>query len=297
MTTPTGPRWFVKVYRRLAEAPEAIAAIELTEFARQGGIPVPGVRRTTGGEVMAYGHGLVASVWEFVDDAETAEGGLEGARWRSVGATIGQLHRHLATHPSARPTSRSPTELFDLASTTARYDQLIEEHAQQESPDDALPEWLGQGLRERRALLPQVMRMLQQLPPLTFQIVHGDLAAPNVLLRREEVAAVIDFRPPSPSFLAWEIARIACDPRTLVTNARWREELPDFLDSYREANPGAKPDDLASVLTIGAAYTIASTYPLSALIRRPATVDDSLKTYGRHRHLAALAMLEAVAGT
>lgn len=152
-----------------------------------------------------------------------------------------------------------------------------------------------EALAERRALLPRVEHMLQQLPPLTVQVLHGDLAAPNVLMRGDDVAALIDFQPPSPNLLAWEIARIACDPRTLVTNPRWRDELPDFLDAYRDANPAATPDDLTSILAVGCAYTIASTYPLAAPIHRPATADDKLKTYGRQRHQAALAMLEMAA--
>lgn len=295
VTTTIGSRWFVKVYRTPADAPEATAAIALAEFAREGGTPVPVLRRTRRGEALAQGHGLIASVWEFVEDAETAEGGLSGSRWRSAGSTIGRLHRQLATHPAARPTSRSPAELFDLATTTARYDRLIQDYRQLEiADDDDVRSWVGEALIERRALLPQVMRLLRQLPGLTVQILHGDLAAPNVMLRGAQVAAVVDFQPPSPQFLAWEIARLACDPRTLVTNPRWRDELPDFLGAYGETNPGATPDDLAAVLTVGCAYMLASTYPLSALLRRPVTVDDSLRIYGRQRHLAALAMLAAI---
>ncbi|WP_238159515.1 hypothetical protein [Kribbella pratensis] len=43
----SGCRWFAKVYR--GELERERAAIELAEFARQGGVPVPEVRRTLDG--------------------------------------------------------------------------------------------------------------------------------------------------------------------------------------------------------------------------------------------------------
>jgi homoserine kinase type II len=290
--TPEGARWFVKVYRSPAEVPAARAAIELTEFAGQGGVPVPEVRRTPRDDVIAHSHGLFVSVWEFIDEARTAEGGLRGYRWHSVGTAVGHLHRHLATHPSGRPTSRKASDLLDLDATYARCDRLLEQYGQRSVADDSFEAWAVGALIEKRALLPRVQRMLERLPPLTVQTLHGDLAAPNLLMRGEEVAALIDFQPPTANFLAWEVSRIACDPRTVVTNPQWRDELPEFLDAYRQANPAANPVDLASVLAVGSAYTIASTYPLAEPVHRSGAVDDSLKMYGRQRHMAALAMLE-----
>lgn len=290
-TTGNGVRWFVKIYRAGSDALDAEAAIELTEFAEQGGIPVPRLRRSRRGDTVTTSDGFALSVWEFID-ADTAEGGLRGHRWRSLGCVVGRLHRHLATHPSGRPTLAAPVHLLDIASSTARYDRLIEEYLRQDSTDDVFVQWAVDALLERRALLPVVLDLLQRLPPLTMQTLHGDLAAPNVLLRGDDVAAVIDFQPPSHGFLAWEIARIACDPRTLVTNPRWCEGLSVFLDAYRAAHPAVQPADLASVLAVGCAYTIASTYPLSALVHRADTVNQSLEAYGQQRHRAALTMLD-----
>ncbi|MFE7404717.1 phosphotransferase enzyme family protein [Isoptericola sp. NPDC057559] len=288
-----GTRLFVKAYRTLAEVPAARAAAALTEFAGRGGTPVPHLHRTARGKVIARGHGLVASVWAFVDGARTAEGGLRGDLWSAVGTAVGRLHRHLATHPSALPTTRPAAGLVDVGAATARYDRLLDEYRRRGVEDD-FEAWARDALAERRALLPRVGRMLAALPPLTVQTLHGDLAAPNVLLRGDAVAAVIDFQPPTEGYLAWEVARIACDPRTLVTNPGWRDGLPALLDAYRLAHPAVRPDDLAAVVAAGSAYTLASTYPLGAPVHEPGTVDDTLRTYARQRHDAALVMLDEV---
>jgi Ser/Thr protein kinase RdoA (MazF antagonist) len=80
----TGRRWFAKVYRGGLERERA--AIELAEFAKHGGLPVPGVRRTLDGRTIDDRAPM--SLWEFVD-GETAEGGISGARWSAVGAVLG----------------------------------------------------------------------------------------------------------------------------------------------------------------------------------------------------------------
>jgi hypothetical protein len=36
-----------------------------------------------------------------------------------------------------------------------------------------------------------------------------------------QVAAVIDFRPPAPRPVAWEISRLGCDPRTILRDGDW----------------------------------------------------------------------------
>jgi homoserine kinase type II len=126
---------------------------------------------------------------------------------------------------------------------------------------------------------------------------HGDLAAPNVLLRGEDVAAIVDFQPAHPAYLAWEIARIACDPRTVVADESWLASLPLLLEAYRDAYPAVRDEDLDSVIALGCAYTLASTYPLAQPLATPSVArsehaEASLQRYGRARHDAALVMLE-----
>jgi homoserine kinase type II len=133
---------------------------------------------------------------------------------------------------------------------------------------------------------------LAGLPELTVQVVHGDLAAPNVMLRADEVVAVIDFQPPTPRFVAWEIARIGCDPRTVMLGDGWIDGMAELLLAYRDEHPAAHTDDLVFSVAAGCAYTLASTYPLAEPLDDPAAVTPSLELYARARHEASLVMLE-----
>ena len=292
-----GRRWFVKVYRDPRTLPSELEAIELAMFARAGDVPVPAVHRTLDGELVAtLTNESAVSLWDYIDDAVTAEGELRGARWTAVGTVLGRLHRRLAEHPAATPTKQPATRLRDLEQARSHFDWLIAQY--QARPElNEFETWALQALQHRRALLPAIAVMLEALPDLTTQIVHGDLASPNLLLRGDQVAAIIDFQPPRPRFVSWEIARIACDPRTVMLSDEWRVRLPDLLASYRAENPSIALDDLASTVAIGCAYTVSSSYPLAEPIHNPGDVQPTLQAYARARHDAALRMLAELDAT
>ncbi|MER8009678.1 hypothetical protein [Streptomyces sp. NPDC094149] len=63
----------------------------------------------------------------------------------------------------------------------------------------------------------------------------------------------MDFRPPTPGYLAWEIACLGCDPKSVLDNSaeNWLTEYTDLPLAYRDANPKAPADDLLSSLRVG----------------------------------------------
>lgn len=120
-----GRRWFVKAYPRGADMEAERQALALGEAARAAGVPVPAVRRTVTGEVIASAGGLSVSVAEYVADAETAEGGLSGGRWDAVGEAVGRLHRALARHPAGPPRPVAAYEVCDVARAGRRLEELL----------------------------------------------------------------------------------------------------------------------------------------------------------------------------
>lgn len=291
VTDVAGGRWFAKVYRPHSDLRREREALELAGYARARGVPVPRLRRTRDGRLLQDAGPTPMSLWEYVADAVTAEGGLTGERWRTAGAVLGRLHRVLAGHPAARPALSPATGLCDVDRARARYERLIGEYGRRDALG-AFGAWALDAVRERAALLDRVAAILARLPALTTQIVHGDLASPNVLLRGDQVAALIDFQPPEPRHVSWEIARIGCDPRTVLLGGQWVAGLSELLGAYRDEHPGARVDDLASVVAAGCAYTLASTYPLAVPLDDPDAAGPALEAYARARHEAALVLLD-----
>ena len=182
VTDRSGGQWFVKVYRDRTVLQRERDAVELAEFARDGQVPVPAVRRTREGTLVADMGRSPMSVWQYVADAETAESGLTGGRWQAVGTVLGRLHRRLADHPAAAPTTRPAAAVFAMQRSRARFDRLITEYGRR-GPRDPFEAWAVDAARQRQALLDRVAAIPARLPDLTEQIVHGDLAAPNLMLR------------------------------------------------------------------------------------------------------------------
>jgi Ser/Thr protein kinase RdoA (MazF antagonist) len=287
-----GGRWFVKAYPASADLDEERLALELGQFAQFGGVPVPAVRRTLDGDLIAASGGMVVSVAAYVENADTAEGGLFGDRWAAVGETVGRLHRILARHPAGPPRRVPAREVCDVKRARQRLERLLAGYTRR-PPTSEFAAWARETAAERLDALPAVATMLKALPPaLTTQIVHGDLASPNVLLREQHVAAVIDFRPPGHRSPVWELGRIVLDPRTVLAQADWPAGLARAIAAYRAANPALPAEELLAVPRVAAGYMACSVYPLSEPLDDPAAVTPELEAYGRNRQAAMAALCE-----
>ncbi|WP_406346345.1 phosphotransferase [Streptomyces sp. NBC_01547] len=287
-----GGRWFVKAYPAGADLDAERQALELGQFARLGGIPVPAVRRTLDGGLIAAAGGMAVSVAAYVENAQTAEGGLSGDRWAAVGETVGRLHRILARHPAGPPRSVPAREVCDVKRARQRLDRLLALFAKR-PPASGFPAWARETAARRLDALPAVAAMVKGLPAsLTVQTVHGDLASPNLLLRGQQVAALIDFRPPGHRSPAWELGRIVLDPRTVLAEPQWPTGLASAIAAYRAANPALSAEELLAVPRLAAGYLACSVYPLSEAVDDPAAVTPELEAYGHNRHAAMVELCE-----
>ncbi|WP_431047881.1 phosphotransferase enzyme family protein [Streptomyces sp. P1-3] len=267
-------------------------ALRLGEFARGSGIPVPAVQRSLAGDLIVTADGMAVSVSGYVDGAQTAEGGLYGGRWAAVGEAVGRLHRVLAQHPAGPPRQVPASEVCDVKRAGQRLERLLAQYAKG-TVGGEFAAWARQTAEQRLAALPQVAAMVKALPPmLTAQTVHGDLASPNVLMREQEVAGLIDFRPPGQRSAAWELGRIVLDPRTVLAGPDWLAGMAEGVAAYRAANPGLPVEDLLAVPRVAAGYMARSVYPLSEPIDNPAAVTPELEAYGRARHAVAGVLAE-----
>ncbi|MFC7220661.1 phosphotransferase enzyme family protein [Streptomyces polyrhachis] len=290
---------FVKVYPPAADLDQARRAAALAHFTARAGLPVPALHPTTDRRLTTDGDPPL-SVWEFVPHTGTAESGFTGTQWEAAGAALGHLHRVLAAHPDAAPVRQPAYKACDFDRGHRRLTATVEGYRAKAASGRPLTEfeaWAQQAAAEKLALLPRIAPLLDTLPALTVQIVHGDLTTPNLLLDGDDVAAIVDFRPTVARFAAWELARLGADPRSILATPHWLQGLARFTAAYRDAHPHGLPEDLTHMIAVGACYTINSTYPLAEPLRAPATVDKRLETYARARHAASMTMLRHLEDT
>ncbi|MBQ1093389.1 phosphotransferase [Streptomyces sp. B93] len=107
-----------------------------------------------------------------------------------MGEAAGRLHCRLAEHPAARPELRAGSAVCDLRTNRARHERLIAAYGRKPALG-GFEAWALEAARERQGLWGKLGRILGRPPELTFQILHSDLASPNLLLHGAQVAAII----------------------------------------------------------------------------------------------------------
>ena len=282
----------MKTYPSQADLDDERRALDLSEFARLGGIPAPPVLRSVTGALLTQDGPVALSVSAFVAGSWTAEGGLGGDLYATVGELVGRLHRLLAGHPAGPPRPGPTDRVCRFDQATRRLDRLLDGDPDR-TGGSPFARWARDAARQRRADLASVRKLLAELPPtLTMQTIHGDLASPNLLLTEAGIAALIDFRPPSPQSPAWELGRIVLDPRTVLADAAWPAGLASAVAAYHATNPALPIEDLIAAPRLAAGYLCCSVYPLSVALEHPTAATPSLYRYARARHDATSVLVE-----
>jgi hypothetical protein len=204
----------------------------------------------------------------------------------AMGGVLGRMHRRLAQHPLGLSDATGRlVRRWDVDRLRAELARLCRLAATR--GDTEFGAWACEALTQRIAALPAVGRIADALPALSTQVIHGDLAAPNVLLTDHGIAAVIDYQPPAVQPVAHDISRIGCDPRTVLRlGSRWPGALRHLAEAYLTESPGAPAGDVVASVRWWVCYTAMSTYPLRRLIVGESSTGGSLEAYARQRHQA-----------
>ncbi|MFE0640557.1 phosphotransferase [Streptomyces sp. NPDC058877] len=287
-TGADGRRWFVKTRPAGTALGPVDAAARLSEYARLCRVPVAAARPTTNQDRLVAAHqGLVMTVTRYVPDSVTADGRLTGRRWESVGQAVGRLHRGLARHGFGPPRLGPRDRAIDPARAVAGLKVLLARYEAAPSPT-AFERWAVGTAREKLAGVPEVEQLLGGVPhTMVSQLVHGDLSGPNVLLRGDDVAALVDFHPPVRRGAVWELGRLALDPRTVLAQPDWPEGLGRLTSAYHGLHPAVPVEELVNVVRVTAAALALSLYPLNAVRDGLGPLAASLEQYARDRHRAA----------
>ncbi len=286
---------FVKCYLPGTDLAAERLAIELSDTAGHAGVPTARVRPSRTGELLSTYRGLAMSVWDFVD-GRTITTGLNRAQLRAAGATLGRIHRCFATLPASHePASQTRAWLsVDLSRLARTIDQLLGIIAARPERDD-FDTAAERTLRERRVALAHVPALLDHLPPLTSQVLHGDYSVLNLLFSGDGLAAVVDFRPPDPFLIAYELGRIAFDPRAVALTPGWLEDACVLVDAYLAENPHVSTGDVSCAGRIWLVQLSISLYGVKGHYLQPGLLQGDLDRFWLLRHRAAQILCERLA--
>ena len=290
-TTDTGSL-FVKVYPTGTDLAQEAAGIRLSALAAHAGVPVAEPLVLADGTHIATHEGSAASVWKYVD-GEIIETGYSQSQLHSIGDALGLIHRTFATLPeSSGPAPQvEPWLAFDAPDFIGTIDRLLG-IIEAKSELDAFDESARRTLRERRDQVERIPGLLAELPPLTTQVLHGDYSAMNLMFTGERLAAVIDFRPPDPFFLAYELGRVAYYPNTVVSSPQWQTDATALIGAYQDANPDVARDAIHYSARVALIQLLTSLYGVKNHYLRPGLLQADLDAFWLLRQQAATTLLD-----
>ncbi len=288
---------FVKQFGTETDWPAERAAIELSQLAGGAGVPVADVIADTTGDLLHRSDGFGMSVWDYVE-ASGVDGPISPDRMAAAGAALGRTHRCFLAHPANREPARETARWFDIDIDRHRETvrALLGEISSRPVRDD-FDDRAERTLRERLADLDRIPGLLAPLPRLTSQVLHGDYSSLNLLFHGEDLAAVVDFRPPGPFLLSYELGRIALDTHNVALSDDWLARATALIEAYVTENPGVPRADVVHSGRIWLVHLIRSLYGVKNHYLSPGLFQNDLDAFWFRRHRTArtlLTHLEAV---
>lgn len=291
-----GSALFVKVYPDGTDVRAERRAIELTRWAVQHGVPTARLRESMDGALLAGSGPMALSVWEWVH-GRTESSGFSEVQQIEVGRVLGRIHAVFARHRLSRTASPWVQDWYTpgLDSVRERIESLLGliRARDRRGGFDSLAQ---AALTERLGMLTRVPGLLGGVPrDLSTQVLHGDFTAPNLLFDGDDLAAVIDFRPPVPYLLAFELGRIVFDPRTITLDERWIDSAARLITAYLRENPGVARRDVLTCGRVIFIQMLRSLYGVEEHYLAPAPDQEDLDRFWKLRHEATRRLLKNLA--
>ena len=293
-TTPDGHRVFVKTYPAGSDLGSERGAIALAERAGDHGVPVASLIRDRHGHTVHTGAPSAFSVWQWVDGHVVTH--PHHHHCDQAGQVLGRIHSAFADLPVSaadRDASLAGWRTADVPALTTTIDLLLDSIKAHTEPD-TFDTIAAATLAERRTMLTHLPTLTAQVDEqLTVQVSHGDYSPVNLLhTPAGELAAVLDFGPPRPDLLAYDLGRMAFYPHTVTGREEWMALAATFITAYLDVRPRTRAVDVRSCGLIALLQLVRSLYGVQQHYLAPGLDQASLDDFWVLRHRTARILWE-----
>ncbi|MBO7936570.1 phosphotransferase enzyme family protein [Streptomyces antibioticus] len=291
---------FVKNYPTGTDLAAEEHAIGLSELARRHNIPAAPVVANRHAQLLDASTPHAISVWQWMPGRVTTV--LNTRQCAQAGHALGRIHAVFATLPeSAAPAPEADAWLRqDPARLEATIDRLLGIIAERTRTGtaDAFDAVAEQTLRERRAMLERLPKLLAELPSgLTTQVLHSDYSPVNLLFDKDTLTAVLDFRPPNPFLLSYDLGRMAFYPNTVASDPDWMQAARTLIAAYQAANPAASDVDILACARVALLQLLGSLYGVKQHYLKPGLFQNDLDEFWLLRHRTVASLLDHLPDT
>lgn len=288
---------FVKAYPTGTDLDAEREAIGLSELAGSHGIPVARIIYNQDGQTVDTSTAVAFSVWEWIPGTVVTDlGDLECAQ---AGRVLGRIHAVFAGLPRSTDTDATVPlrswRTIDVSALDSTIDRLLGviDDRTRTGITDPFDAPAARTLAERRTMLTHLPDLAAQIPEtLTVQVLHGDYSPVNLLFTDGHLSAVLDFSPPRPDLLAYDLGRMAFYPNTVTSRHDWPDAARTFIAAYLATNPGATAADVRACGRIALIQLLRSLYGVKQHYLAPGLDQAALDDFWLLRHQAASTLLE-----
>lgn len=285
---------FVKCYPPGADLAAEQRAVGLSELARHHGIPAAAAVANRDAQLIDTSTDQPLSVWEWMPGRVVTD--LNASQTAQAGHALGRIHALFAPLPASTGPAPHADAWFgtDPAHLQATIDQLLDVIGERRYRDsaDEFDAYASRTLTERRATLGRLPALLADLRGrgLTTQVLHSDFSPVNLLFDADRLTAVLDFRPPEPFLLAYDLGRMAFYPNTVTGQPDWMASARTFIRAYRQANPAVAARDVLACGRVALVQLLGSLYGVKQHYLAPGLFQGDLDEFWmlRHRTVAVL---------
>lgn len=209
--------------------------ILMDRLARRG-LPYPRLHRARSGDAISTFDGRAVLVLDWIEGSILDR--LCVASAESAAAALAATHDALAEQPP--PTAPSPPlwqtrEVEDMVDRCRR----LRGHIRRLDERTAIDDLIDHALYVRIRHLQRVHSLRSGLPTMSLEPLHFDYTRPNLLFQGTSLAGVLDLVG-TPGYAAWELGKLAFEPRTVASRPDWRDVALSAIAAYRERRKRAE---------------------------------------------------------
>jgi homoserine kinase type II len=286
--------FFAKRYTEKTDLIQEEAAIEISEVARLSGVPGATPIKSISGRFIDNNVLAPISLWHWADGVVLADS-LTLQQYSAVGATLGEIHRIFATLPQSKfpPIKSDNWKKASAPTINITIEHILEKISfrYKEGIQDKFDAEAIHTLKERQFQLLSLHQLLEDLPVLGSQVLHGDYTFVNLLFKGSNIAAVLDFRPPAPFLTAYDLGRIAFHPRTVAVEENWLQIAERIISEYKRYNKNIAAQDIIFSGRVALIQLLKSLYGIKEHYFQKGLIQDDLDKFWRLRHKAVKRML------
>lgn len=282
---------FVKVYRDDAHRPTEELCCRQSEIASAGGVLTAKLRYGRSGTPIVASDGVMLSVWKWIDG--TTSSVVDPRYAVTVGNTLKRIHDtfHRCFGPATEAPAVTRWQSKSVETVTA---ELVDLRARAVTgcgrADCAFDTRAVHTLDERLRDLEGIEELRRGTEGLSAQVIHGDYSPINLIVTHTNDVAVVDFAPPDPFLVAYDLGRIAMFPGTNVDRATAYATALDVIRGYLSAGESARHDVLMSP-RVALIQLVTSLYGVREHFVGGGVFQDRLDAFWIARHEVAHAML------